>query len=76
VCASSEPAGWRPPRSEGLVRAGFNLFGCISVPEYDRLRCDARRAWVIGPEHACSEAAEAHHMAQVPWLQTGADGAC
>jgi hypothetical protein len=45
--------------------ARFSIRRCASARQREprcRLRCDARRACVLGPEHAYPEAAEAHHM--------------
>jgi epoxyqueuosine reductase QueG len=71
-CAAICPAG--APTPDGFDRASCAAArartpGC-------RLRCDARRACVIGPDHAYSTAAEAHHMAQIPLLDIASDGTC
>jgi hypothetical protein len=68
ICPASAP-----------TRDGFDRAACAetrSATPGCRLRCDARRACVIGPEHAYSKAAEAHHMAQIPLLEVGSDGPC
>ncbi len=47
------------------ARLGFDVAACRATRASDpgcRLRCDARRACVIGPDHAYSPEAEAHHM--------------
>ena len=44
---------------------GFDVAACRATRVSEsacRLRCDARRACVIGPDHAYSPEAEAHHM--------------
>jgi epoxyqueuosine reductase QueG len=60
-CAAACHGGALPP-------AGFDVRRCaatrLAQPACAR-RCDARRACVLGREHAYAEAAEAHHMAAV-----------
>lgn len=59
----------------GAVPAhGFQVERCAAARAREpacRLRCDARRACVLGPSHAYESAAEAHHMgrAGVPPLR-------
>ena len=64
-CASACPG-------EALADAAFDVSACQATRSRVAtcvLRCDARRACVVGPEHSYSEAAEAHHMAalNVAW---------
>lgn len=64
-CASACPVA--APRA-----AGFDRGACRAHREATpvcRTRCDARRACVVGPEHAYSEAAEAHQMADPAGIQ-------
>lgn len=55
--------------------ARFDVEACAAARRREpacRLRCDARRACIVGPEHAYDADAEAHHMrAAARWL-----GAC
>jgi hypothetical protein len=52
-----------------LPATGFDVGRC-AVTRRERAgcrqRCDARRACVVGPEHAYEPAAEAHHMGSLP----------
>jgi epoxyqueuosine reductase len=60
-CAAACPAG-------AVTADGFRVSACQRTRRREpacRLRCDARRACRLGPEHAYAEAAEAHHMRQV-----------
>ncbi len=48
-----------------VAPAGFDALACGATRRREpacRLRCDARRACVLGPEHAYAAEAEAHHM--------------
>jgi epoxyqueuosine reductase QueG len=52
-----------------VAPAGFEIQRCAATRLRDprcASRCDARRACVLGREHAYAEAAEAHHMRSVP----------
>ncbi|MDJ0786113.1 MAG: hypothetical protein QNK05_04855 [Myxococcota bacterium] len=58
-CQGACPASALPAR-------GFEIEACAAKRRSDpgcRDRCAARRACVVGPEHAYSQAAEGHHMA-------------
>lgn len=58
-----------------LAAARFDARACAATRGSDpgcRLRCDARRACLVGPEHAYAPDAEAHHMRSLP----PAPGAC
>ena len=58
ACTSACPVG--APKA-----SGFDRVACRSNRETQprcRTRCDARRACVVGPEHAYDEQGEAHHM--------------
>jgi hypothetical protein len=54
------------PTAAGVFdSARFDVAACCATRASEpgcRLRCDARRACVIGPDHAYSPAAETHHM--------------
>jgi ferredoxin len=48
-----------------VVGERFDVSRCVATRRREaacRLRCDARRGCVIGPEHRYADAAEAHHM--------------
>jgi hypothetical protein len=54
---------------DALRPAGFDVARCAATRRLRpdcRVRCDARRACVVGPEHAYAAAAEAHHMGSLP----------
>jgi len=54
---------------DALPVTGFDVASCAATRSLRvpcRERCDARRACVIGPEHAYAAAAEAHHMGSLP----------
>lgn len=57
-CASACPGS-------ALARSRFDVLRCAAVRQSEpgcALRCAARRACVIAPEHGYDEVAEAHHM--------------
>ncbi len=52
-------------RGDAVAGAAFSVPRCVSVRRSDpgcALRCDARHACVVGPQHAYAAEAEAHHM--------------
>jgi len=60
-CAAVCPGGAVTPES-------FRVAACQRTRRHEpacRLRCEARRACILGPDHAYAEAAEAHHMRHV-----------
>ena len=61
-CATACHGGALPP-------GGFDAPRCGATRRRDprcALRCDARRACVLGQDHAYAAEAEAHHMRSVP----------
>jgi epoxyqueuosine reductase QueG len=69
-CADACPGAAVPPE-------GFSVSRCAVARAREpacRLRCDARRACVVGPFHAYDAAAEAHHMSRAGVPPAGGGG--
>jgi hypothetical protein len=60
-------------RGSALAQGSLATSLCLETRRRDpacELRCDARRACVVGPEHAYARDAEAHHMrAALAWVR-------
>ena len=55
----------RACRGAAVAGERFDIAGCAATRRVEaacRLRCDARRACVVGTEHRYADVAEAHHM--------------